>query len=217
MRRVWATFQVWTNFSEDEFMLFPALENLIHQLSSLPGIGQRSAMRIAFHLIKLEEYKVRNLTDAVLELKSSVRFCSSCGGLSENEICSFCADKNRNRSLLCVVEEPQDIYAIEKTGEFTGLYHVLMGAISPLDGIGPEDLRIEELKDRLEMGPLEEIFLATNPTLEGDATAGYIHDLCSGMNIKITRISHGLQTGGAIEYADRASLARSIRNRQTII
>ena len=197
-------------------MSFNALDDLVRLLSSLPGIGQRSAFRIAFHLIRSDDYQVRQLSEALLNLKNSIRFCSKCGGLSESELCSICSDTKRDSGLLCIVEEPQDIFAIEKTGEYSGLYHVLMGAISPLDGIGPDDLRIQELRELLAEQKFKEIFIATNPTLEGDATASYISEIIPDENTSLTRISHGLQTGGSIEFADRSTLARSIRNRQKL-
>ena len=197
-------------------MAFSALNDLVRLLSSLPGIGSRSALRITFHLIKSDEYMVKQLSEALLNLKRNIRFCRRCGGLSESEICDICSDKSRNPEILCIVEEPQDILSIEKTGEYNGRYHVLMGAISPLDGIGPDDLRINELREIIESEKISEIFIATNPTLEGDATASYISEILPDENIALTRITHGLQTGGSIEFADRSTLARSIRNRQKI-
>lgn len=196
-------------------MLFPSLENAARLLSSLPGIGSRSALRIAFHLIRSDSDKSEDLAEALLRLKKEVRFCSLCGGLSDADLCPICRDETRDRSLLCIVEEPGDVYAIEKTGEFKGLYHVLMGAISPLDGIGPGDLRISELESRIASDDrIKEVLLATNPTLEGDVTADYIANALTGRNLNITRISHGVPTGAAIEYADRVTLGRSIRQRQ---
>lgn len=196
-------------------MLFPALENVVRLLSSLPGIGQRSALRIAFHLIRSETEKANDMADAITRLKGEVRFCSRCGSLADQDLCSICRDDRRDKTVLCVVEEPGDVYAIEKTGEFTGLYHVLMGAISPLDGIGPGDLRIRELLVRIkEEQEIKEILLATNPTLEGDATAEYIASLLNPANLHLTRISHGIPTGASIEYAEKTTLARSIKLRQ---
>lgn len=195
-------------------MLFPALENAVRMLSSLPGIGPRSAMRIAFHLIRTDAEKSKDLAEALERLKTEVRSCVKCGSLSDQDLCPICRDARRDRSVICVVEEPGDVFAIEKTGEHRGLYHVLMGAISPLDGIGPGDLRIEELVRRLKSeGGVREVLLATNPTLEGDATADYIASLIGRTEIKITRISHGVPTGASIEYADKSTLARSIRLR----
>jgi len=198
-------------------MSFDALEDLVHLLTTLPGIGQRSAYRIAFHLIRQDDYQVEQLSGALTHMKKSIRFCAACGGLSETETCPICSDPSRNSEILCIVEEPQDIFAIEKTGEYNGYYHVLMGAISPLDGIGPGDLRIQELKEAVETRGIREIFIATNPTLEGDATANYISEMFFEKDILFSRISHGLQTGGSIEFADKSTLARSIRNRQKLV
>ena len=197
-------------------MSFPALENLVRQLSALPGIGQRSALRIAFHLLKTEEHQPRELGQALVALRDQVRFCKVCGGLSETEMYDICSDTERDDRIICVVEEPGDIFSIEKTGEFRGRYHVLLGALSPLDGVGPEDLRFAELTERLEAGAFEELFVATNPTLEGDATANYLQDLLADREIRLTRISHGIPTGSSIEYADQNALARSIRGRQDL-
>lgn len=197
-------------------MYFPALDNLVHLLSTLPGVGKRSAARIAFHLIRSDEHRVRELSQSILELRNTVRFCNICGGLSDRDICEICSDPRRDNGSICVVEEPGDIYAVENTGEYSGRYHVLMGALSPLDGIGPDDIRIKELIERASAQNVSEIIVATNPTMEGDATAHYISDLLHNRNIRISRISHGISTGGAIEYADRSALARSIRNRQDL-
>ncbi|MCE9600237.1 MAG: recombination mediator RecR [Spirochaetia bacterium] len=195
-------------------MLFPALENVVRLFASLPGIGQRSALRIAFHLIRSETEKASDIADAITRLKVEVRFCSRCSSLADQDLCATCRDPRRDRTVLCVVEEPGDVFAIEKTGEFGGLYHVLMGSISPLDGIGPGDLRIKELLVRVqEEQEIKEILLATNPTLEGDATAEYIAGLLKDANLHITRISHGIPTGASIEYAEKTTLARSIKLR----
>ena len=190
----------------------------LEALSRLPGIGPRSASRIAFYLMKNDKSLAESLSKAVLDLKKNLRFCRQCGGISEHDVCEICTNKERNPSLLCVVEEPGDIFVIEKTGVFSGYYHVLMGALSPLDGIGPEELRIQDLEQRMrENTQIEELFLATNPTLEGDATADYIHKLFQKItNLIITRISHGIPTGSAIEFAEPSALARSIRSRTAI-
>jgi recombination protein RecR len=192
-------------------------------LTTLPGIGERSALRIAFHILKNESLQAEQLSSAILELRQNVHFCPDCGGLSPTEnLCEICSDSARDHTALCVVEEPGDIFAIEKTGEFQGLYHVLMGSLSPLDGVGPGDLRLAELEDRVrgENGAgtsrFLELFIATNPTLEGDATAHYISERLRGSGVRVTRISHGIPTGASIEYADRSTLARSIRARTEI-
>ncbi len=196
--------------------MYRSLENLIGQLSLLPGIGRRSALRIALKLLRSDLRQIEELSEAILEFREKMRFCSNCGGLAEEEeLCSICQDRQRDASLLCVVEEAGDIFAIERTGEFSGYYHVLMGALSPLDGIGPEELRIDELLKKLEREKekISELFLATNPTLEGDATASYLQEHMQHSHLRITRISHGIPTGSSIEFAEQGALARSIRGR----
>ncbi|MBI38201.1 MAG: recombination protein RecR [Leptospiraceae bacterium] len=197
-------------------MQFPALEQLVDVLGSLPGVGKKSARRIAFHILKSDPEISKRLSDSITNLRREVRFCTQCGGLSQQEFCHICSDPHRNQRLLCVVEDPSDIFSIEDTAEFSGLYHVLMGALSPLDGIAPEDLRIEELSQRIETHPFDEIFIATNPTLEGDATAHYISEMFANRGFRFTRISHGIATGASIEYADKGTLARSIRERKSL-
>lgn len=207
--------------------MFPALDKLVRMLTTLPGIGERSALRIAFHILKTEPLQANQLSEAITELRQNVHFCDECGGLAEHEgLCEICSNPARDPASLCVVEEPGDIFAIEKTGEFQGKYHVLMGSLSPLDGVGPEDLRLRELDERIaarrdassasDRPALEEVFIATNPTLEGDATAHYIHERLQNTGLRVTRISHGIPTGASIEYADRSTLARSIRARMDI-
>ena len=196
-------------------MHFPALDNLIRLLSSLPGIGQRSAARIAFHLLRSDYAIAEQLGQAIKTLHEEIHFCTLCGGLSQEKgLCSICSLPERDNGSLCVLEEANDIYAIEQTGEFRGRYHVLGGVLSPLDGVGVDDLRIAELRKRMSAENFQEIFIATNPTLEGDATARYIADLFKESQARLTRISHGLPTGSTIEYADGAALARSIRERR---
>ncbi len=197
-------------------MYFQALDNLIHILATLPGIGRRSAARIAFHLIQNDDRYSVELSRAIQELKEQVRFCSVCGSLSDQELCEVCSDPSRENQSICVVEEPGDVFSIENTGEFHGRYHVLMGVLSPLDGIGPGDIRLKELVERTAAEEIREIIVATNPTMEGDATAHYIGELLKNTDISITRISHGISTGGSIEFADRAALARSIKNRREL-
>ena len=197
-------------------MYFPALDNLIRMLAALPGVGRRSAMRIAFHFLRADHEQVEQLSAAMLAIRREIRFCSQCGGLTDRELCNICDDPARSAGMICVVEEPGDIFAIEKTGEFGGTYHVLGGALSPLDGIGPEQLRLPELLNRIKKDADLELFIATNPTLEGDATADYLQDLLKDYAVRITRISHGIPTGTPIEFADRAALARSIRGRRDL-
>ena len=197
-------------------MNFPALENLIDALSALPGVGRRSALRMAFHILRMDPEQARDLSRSIERVQAEIRFCARCGSLTETELCSICTDPRRDTRLLCVVEEPGDVYAIERTGEFRGCYHVLGGALSPLDGIGPEDLKLRELAARVETEPVEEVFLATNPTLEGDATAQYVAGLLRPRGLRMTRISHGIPTGTPLEYADEGALARSIRARRSM-
>lgn len=192
------------------------LEAAVSAIRTLPGIGERSAMRIAMYLLKEDLRLVKQLAESLIELKTNVCFCEICSGLSIQKICSICNDKQRQSDLICVVEEPFDVLAIEETAAFNGKYHVLMGVLSPLDGIGPGDIRLNSLFSRVQKGSVKEIFIATNPTLEGDATADYIHEKLSDQDVLITRIAHGLATGGNIEFSDRGSLARSIRSRTQI-
>lgn len=197
-------------------MYFPALDNVIQALSALPGIGRRSALRIAFHILRTDKGRVEQLVLAIKDLKETIIFCKECGGISVQEKCPMCEDSERAADLICVVEEPNDIYTIEKTGEFRGRYHVLNGALSPLDGIGPADLRIKELLHKCDKSNIREVLIATNPTLEGDATAEYIAAQLPDKEIRITRISHGIPTGTTLEFADSSALARSIRSRQDL-
>ena len=198
-------------------MFFPSLDNLVKNLSGLPGIGQRSALRIAFHILRMDDEQANQLARSLQTVRREIHFCKVCAGLTDQTVCEYCQDDSRSSDLLCIVEEPGDIFAIEKTGEFKGKYHVLGGALSPLDGIGPGELRIRELEERCGKDQVSELFVATNPTLEGDATAQYLADLFSQKpEIKLTRISHGIPTGTQIEFADRAALARSIRGRQSL-
>ena len=201
-----------------------SLANFVKNFSYLPGIAKRAALRIAFKLIKEEGKQAEELAKSIVELKQRLLFCEKCGGLSETPLCSICTDDERDPTLLCVVEEPFDIFVIENTREFSGYYHVLMGALSPLDGIGPEDLNLDELFRRIQQintgVGLKELFLATNPTLEGDATANYIqstlHKQKEQLGFQITRISHGIATGSSIEFAENSVLARSIRDRSEL-
>ncbi len=196
-----------------------ALESLIKQLATLPGIGTRGAFRIAFHILKSSEESAGRLSESILSFRKELMFCEKCAGITNTSICEICNDPDRVQSQLCVIEEPGDMLFMERTGEFKGLYQVLMGSLSPLDGIGPEDLRINQLIDFIEKrkSSLQELFLATNPTLEGDATASYITKrLEKYENLLITRISHGIPTGGSIEFTETSVLARSIRSRRAV-
>ncbi len=189
------------------------LENCIHELSKLPGIGSKSASRIAFFLLKTPKATVDALVSAINQLKENIRYCEECGGISDDAVCNVCSDMERDRNTLCVVEEPEDIISIEKSGAFNGLYHVLGGVISPLDGVGPEELSFNKLVTRCNSG-IKEIIIATNPTIEGDATALYIASLLKPLNIKVMRIAHGLPVGSDLEFVDAPTLAKSITGRR---
>lgn len=191
-----------------------ALENLIQTLSRLPGIGPKSASRLAYHLIKTEKSYNQNLSQAIATIQDRIFPCSICGSFTETDPCPVCSDASRDRSLLCVVEEPQDVLTIQSSGAYNGLYHVLGGAISPLDGVGPEQLSFSRLLQRIKEGQFTELIIATNPTEEGDTTALYIrHILKEYRELSITRLASGLPIGGDLEYADRITLARSLRGR----
>ena len=189
---------------------------LIERLVRLPGIGPKSAQRLAFHLLKVPREEAAALAEAVLELKDKVRACGQCFNISEEDRCSICQDARRDAGLLCVVEEVNDLLAIEKTREFRGLYHVLGGSLSPLDGRGPEQIRARELLQRLEGGGVREVILATNPNVEGEATALYLLRLLKAHPVKVTRIARGLPMGGDLEYADEATLSRALEGRREI-
>ncbi len=189
-----------------------ALEDLIEAFSSLPGIGRKSAARLAFFLLKRPVEDSRDIAQRIVNARESLKPCKICGNLADSDKCDICGDNSRDGSLICVVEEPSDVTAIESTGEYHGSYHVLGGALSPLDGIGPDDLNISSLKKRIGDKPIE-IILATNPTTEGEATASYLLSILSGKNVKITRIARGLPAGGSLEYADKNTLARALENR----
>ena len=189
-----------------------AVEKAIHELSKLPGIGRKSAQRHVFYLLKQAENHVQQLADALLELKSKVRNCTVCFNITEADPCHFCVSEKRDRTVICVVEEANDVLALENTGEYRGLYHVLGGSLSPLDGIGPDDLRIKELLSRLSDN-VSEIIIATNPNTEGEATALYLAKLVKPLNIKISRIARGIPVGADLEYADEITLARALEGR----
>ncbi len=189
------------------------LENLIENLCRLPGIGPKSAQRIAFHLLSVSRDEALALADAIIEAKEKVRYCAACYNISEEEICAICSDERRDPALLCVVEEPRDVIAIERTGAFRGRYHVLGGAISPIDGVGPEQLRFTELVRRLSSGGVKEIIAATNPNAEGEATAVYLARLVKPLGVRVTRIASGLPVGGDLEYADEVTLGRAMEGR----
>ena len=193
-----------------------AVQDLIDELGRLPGVGPKSAQRIAFYLLAADPTDVRRLVTALTEVKEKVRFCSICGNVAEEEQCKICRDPRRDEAVICVVEEPKDVVAIEKTREFRGRYHVLGGAISPIEGVGPEDLRIRELMQRLADGAVTELILATDPNLEGEATATYLARLVKPMELKVTRLASGLPVGGDLEYADEVTLGRAFEGRRLL-
>ena len=193
-----------------------AIQDLIDELGRLPGIGPKSAQRIAFHIIQSERVDVTRLVDVLRTVKERVKFCTECGTISEEELCRICRDPRRDGTLICVVEESKDVMAIEKTREFRGKYHVLGGAISPIDGIGPEQLRIRELMVRLANPDIAEIIIATDPNLEGEATASYLIRQIRPMGIKVSRLASGLPVGGDLEYADEVTLGRAFEGRRTV-
>jgi len=191
----------------------PAIENLVAQLTRLPSIGQRTARRLAFHLLQVPKEEATALAEAIIDVKERVHFCNECGNLTEEELCSICLDQRRDRHLLCVVEQPVDVVSLERTHEFRGLYHVLGGALSPLDGVEPRDLRIADLLRRIDAGGVEEVVIATNPNMTGEATASYIADQLRG-RARITRLASGLPVGGDLEYADEVTLGRALEGRR---
>lgn len=189
---------------------------LIEELHKLPGIGPKSAQRLAYFLLNATESQARALAEAIVAVKEKIILCSNCQNVTETDPCQICREEKRDRSRICVVERPLDILAFERTGIYRGTYHVLHGAISPMDGVGPEDLRIKELLGRLHNGPVQEIILATNPNLEGEATAMYLQRLISPLGIKVTRLARGLPFGSDLEYADEVTLTRALEGRQEV-
>jgi len=192
------------------------VQDLIDEFGRLPGIGPKSAQRIAFHILQTETFDVSKLAELLTVVREKVKFCEICGNISEQNLCSVCRDPRRNPALICVVEEPKDVVAIERTREFRGFYHVLGGAISPIDGIGPDDLNIRRLMQRLADGTVTEVILATDPNLEGEATATYLSRLLVPMDIRITRLASGLPVGGDLEYADEVTLGRAFEGRTVV-
>lgn len=199
-------------------MIFTAesLEQLAEQFAQLPGIGRKTAHRLAFYVLKMSQEEVQALADALLSVKAKIRYCSVCSNITETDPCPICADSRREQGLICVVEEPNDVVAIEKTNEYHGLYHVLGGALSPLDGIGPDDLKIKELLHRVSTTHTDEVILALNPNVEGEATTLYISKLLKPFGIKVTRIARGLPVGSDLEFADEATLSRALEGRITV-
>jgi recombination protein RecR len=192
------------------------VQDLIDELGRLPGVGPKSAQRIAFHVLASDPADVRRLAQTLIEVKDKVKFCIICGNVSEDTECRICRDPRRDPAVLCVVEEPKDIVAVERTREYRGRYHVLGGAISPIDGIGPDDLRVKELLTRLADGVIAEVIIATDPNLEGEATATYLARLMSPLGLTITRLASGLPVGGDLEYADEVTLGRAFEGRRRL-
>lgn len=190
------------------------ITRLIEELSSLPGIGGKSAQRLAFHIINMPMERVNRLSDAIISAKNNVKYCSVCCNLTDNDPCLICTNEKRNSNLIMVVEDPRDMAAYEKTKEFDGVYHVLHGAISPMTGVGPHDIKIRELLDRIQANEIEEVILATNPNIEGEATAMYISKLIKPLSIKVTRIANGVPVGGDLEYVDEVTLSRALEGRR---
>lgn len=193
-----------------------AIADLVAELGKLPGIGPKSAQRIAFFVLQADSADVRGLVDALVAVKERVRFCVECGNVSEEERCRVCSDDRRDRSTICVVEEPKDVVAVERTREFRGVYHVLGGAISPIDGIGPDNLRIRELMARLADGRVQEVVIATDPNLEGEATATYLSRMLMPLGVTVSRLASGLPVGGDLEYADEVTLGRAFAGRRRV-
>lgn len=190
------------------------VSRLIGELSKLPGIGPKSAARLAYHFLRSPEADARDLAEAIIAVKEKTVLCSSCQNVADTDPCAICSSEERDHSVICIVKEPLDIMALERTGKYHGQYHVLHGVLSPMDGIGPDDLKIKELLDRLKSGAVKEIILATNPNLEGEATAMYIQKLLSPQGIRLTRLARGLPMGSDLEYADEVTLTHALENRQ---
>ena len=192
------------------------VQDLIDELGRLPGVGPKSAQRIAFYILQTQDYDPSRLADVLTTVRDKVRFCEICGNVSEQTTCSICRDPRRDQSLICVVEEAKDVVAIERTREFRGLYHVLGGAISPIQGVGPDQLRIRQLMSRLADASVREIIIATNPNVEGEATAAYLSRMLQAMEIRVTRLASGLPVGGDLEYADEVTLGRAFEGRRLV-
>lgn len=193
-----------------------SLTKLINELSKLPGIGSKSAQRLAFHILSLDNSEAGALASAIIEAKQSMKYCSICGNLTDTDPCFICSDSTRDTSTICVVESPKDVAAMERIREFKGLYHVLHGSISPMDGIGPDEINLKSLIVRLQQNDVEEVILATNPNIEGEATAMYISRLIKPSGIKVTRIAHGIPIGGDLEYTDEVTLLKAIEGRREL-
>lgn len=190
------------------------LENLINELTKLPGIGRKTAQRLAFFILTMSEEDAKGISKAIIEVKEKARFCRECFNITEHEVCDICSNSSRDRSKLCIVEEPSNIFVIERSKSFNGLYHVLLGALSPIDGITPESLKIKELLDRIRKNSVEEVIIATNPNTKGEMTAQYVREILKPYNVKVTRIAYGLPIGADIEFADEVTLSKAIEGRR---
>ena len=191
-------------------------DDCVHELSRLPGVGRKTAVRLALHILKIKPEQAYKLSDAIRKLKDNIKFCKECGSIAEGELCKVCSDEHRNKDVICIVEEAKDVFFIENTGRFNGLYHVLGGKISPLDGIGPSDLSFNKLVERVEKLNVREVIIATNPNVEGEATAMYISRILKPLEVKVTRIASGLPVGGDLEYADEVTLSKALEGRKEI-
>lgn len=192
------------------------LAGLINEMSKLPGIGSKTAQRLAFHILSLEDKDAERLAQAILTAKRELRYCSVCGNLTDTDPCALCSDPSRDGSIICVVESPKDVMAMERIREYNGLYHVLHGVISPMEGVGPEDINLMSLLKRLQTSDVNELIIATNPNIEGEATAMYIAGLIKPTGIKVTRIAHGIPVGGDLEYADEVTLLKAVEGRREL-
>ena len=192
------------------------IQKMVNELSHLPGIGQKSAQRLAYHIVSMPLEDVRNLATALWQGRKAIRYCQVCGNYTDGERCSVCEDDSRHNGQICVVRDPRDVAALERMHEYQGLYHVLHGTLSPMDGVGPEDIRIKELLQRLQDGTVNEVILATNPDIEGEATATYIARLIKPLGVKVTRIAHGVPVGADLEYADEVTLSRAMEGRREL-
>ena len=194
----------------------PPLERLVDKFESLPGIGHKSAQRIAYHVLNMNKEDAAAFAQAITDAHENIHYCAVCCNITDSELCPVCRSDNRDRSVICVVEDPRDVFALERTHEFNAMYHVLHGAISPLGGVGPDQLRIKELLKRVQNAEVEEVIMATNPTVEGEATAMYISRLLKPLGIRVTRLAYGIPVGGDLEYADEVTLSRAIEGRQEL-
>ena len=194
----------------------PPLEKLVEQFQRLPGIGHKSAQRLAYHVLSMTDEQAKVFSDAILDAHSQIHYCRVCYNLTDQELCPVCRSESRDRSVICVVEDPKDVFALERTNEYNGLYHVLHGAISPLSGVGPEQLCIKELLARMNDGTVKEVIMATNPTVEGEATAMYLSRLLKPIGVLVTRLAYGIPVGGDLEYADEVTLSRAMEGRREL-